>query len=691
MNRKWRGILSVVLIMILSVSAAFAAGQGQQMGQVQGMRGNVNYSDMGHYTWGVNELSELTSSGLLYGYEDGTFRPANAVTEVEAVAMVVRMMGWQDDGSGSGVDMENVPTWAEEVVKIASQNHLFDGMDPLDPSQECTREEIAQYVANAYGLGDEVGNDYQGARYLDEGSISNDRMAAVYAMKSLGLMIGDNLAKFNPVTSVSRLEMAMIMHRHCHTWRYRHLTGQEYAVDEMPNATILIDGEPDRYHISLTPMISIGFDENVYFEQAGNVFSETELKSILTIEDDEGTLIEYSVDIDPDMWEITPEALAYNTTYHLQFDGTQVVDSDGNIVKQQTEAYFTTVAQGDLYVESVDPSDNEEDVPVDTSVVIVFNDVAYEKDDPSMPYDDSTAQAVLSISGFVGGSWTTLDMEDYEVDVEDETWTVTFDEELAFNQWYRVDLDQSELAGFTGDDDFLFRTVGETALSFEPEGDAVPVDAVMTLLFGAPIDNLDDEAIDEDDAQAMITVTRDAVEIPFEVTVEHTTDATLIVIADGDLLSYDTQYTVEVDEDLIAGGIIGETLFDFTTEAIEASLELRYADETLVAWDDETESYLAEGLEALVLTLDESAVPYVDDVGTVLADLTLTDFIDFDLVPGEDFTLVVNPLEDHVFEILFRALEPGDYAVTVSGIHFDESDPESYFGNEPMVFELTLE
>ena len=56
---------------------------------------NKNFSDInGH--WAESYILKATDAGILNGYSDGTFKPDGNVTYAEAVAIMLRSMGYKD-------------------------------------------------------------------------------------------------------------------------------------------------------------------------------------------------------------------------------------------------------------------------------------------------------------------------------------------------------------------------------------------------------------------------------------------------------------------------------------------------------------------------------------------------------------------------------------------------------------------
>lgn len=66
-------------------------------------------------TWGETEVTALVNSGVINGYEDGTFRPNNKLSRAEAVAMVNRMM--------------KRGTTKQELAELAKVSNPFSDID----------------------------------------------------------------------------------------------------------------------------------------------------------------------------------------------------------------------------------------------------------------------------------------------------------------------------------------------------------------------------------------------------------------------------------------------------------------------------------------------------------------------------------------------------------------------------------
>jgi L-ascorbate metabolism protein UlaG (beta-lactamase superfamily) len=68
-------------------------------------------------------------AGVLSGYEDGTFRPNQAITRQEAAVMVARLVGWSEnpDGANKFKDRADIAGWSVGAVGAAAEGSLISG------------------------------------------------------------------------------------------------------------------------------------------------------------------------------------------------------------------------------------------------------------------------------------------------------------------------------------------------------------------------------------------------------------------------------------------------------------------------------------------------------------------------------------------------------------------------------------
>jgi len=104
--------------------------------------GTSKFTDMAGYGWAQGYVAYATGLGVVKGYPDGTFKPGQTVTYDEAAAMIVRALGYTDE-SLTG-------TWpANYVVKAKALGILDDVKSAMGGAN---RGDIAQMLYNSLTL-----------------------------------------------------------------------------------------------------------------------------------------------------------------------------------------------------------------------------------------------------------------------------------------------------------------------------------------------------------------------------------------------------------------------------------------------------------------------------------------------------------------------------------------------------------
>ncbi|WP_261808193.1 S-layer homology domain-containing protein [Paenibacillus sp. N3.4] len=150
----------LVLTMVMGgATAAFAKGNDNDKGSDKsnngnknGFKGNVeirlNFNDLKNAEWALRYIASLANKNVFEGYEDGTFKPDNSVSRIEAITAAVRLMGLRDKAESSAEmqtklnfkDADKVPSWAVGYVAVALENDLFtENDDAVQPQKAADR------------------------------------------------------------------------------------------------------------------------------------------------------------------------------------------------------------------------------------------------------------------------------------------------------------------------------------------------------------------------------------------------------------------------------------------------------------------------------------------------------------------------------------------------------------------------
>ena len=202
--RQWWWV--VILLMMLG----FGASQGAEVQGVElGVKGeSLSFRDLSDSHWARPAILELSESGILKGYPDGSFRPEKSLTYGEWIKMVVL--------AGSGSEPVQEGDWAKATYNQAIEQGILtrraipeaklkwpipreDMALILDGLPEVTKNRIVNYEAVAGSLKD-----------VETGTDSHHAILRGYF---LGLYQGYPDGTFRPEGTLTRAEGAQVLSR----------------------------------------------------------------------------------------------------------------------------------------------------------------------------------------------------------------------------------------------------------------------------------------------------------------------------------------------------------------------------------------------------------------------------------------------------------------------------------------------
>jgi mannitol/fructose-specific phosphotransferase system IIA component len=136
-------ILSLVLVIALvlgSFSFAFAAAPADVV--------DTDYEEA---------VETLMALGVINGYPDGTYRPANVVTRAEMAKLLIYILGYSDLASGTAGFSDTAGHWAEGTIGLAAGIGLVQGYPDgsFKPDATVTFDEAITMIVRALGYTDE--------------------------------------------------------------------------------------------------------------------------------------------------------------------------------------------------------------------------------------------------------------------------------------------------------------------------------------------------------------------------------------------------------------------------------------------------------------------------------------------------------------------------------------------------------
>jgi parallel beta-helix repeat protein len=113
------------------------------------------FKDVKSSFWAAKAIGSAANNGFLKGFPDGTFRPGNNLTKIQALVSIVN--GLSLTGSHPTVlqvysDRAQIPSYATTATAIATQKLIvvnYPQIEQLEPLREITRAEIAALIYQA--------------------------------------------------------------------------------------------------------------------------------------------------------------------------------------------------------------------------------------------------------------------------------------------------------------------------------------------------------------------------------------------------------------------------------------------------------------------------------------------------------------------------------------------------------------
>jgi parallel beta-helix repeat protein len=114
-----------------------------------------NFTDIPGNFWAANAIKTAAAMGFISGFPDGSFRPGQNLTKIQAIVAIVN--GLKLTGGNANVlsfysDRSQIPSYATNSMAIATQKLLvvnYPQTEILEPLREITRAEVAAIIYQA--------------------------------------------------------------------------------------------------------------------------------------------------------------------------------------------------------------------------------------------------------------------------------------------------------------------------------------------------------------------------------------------------------------------------------------------------------------------------------------------------------------------------------------------------------------
>ena len=171
------------------------------------------FSDVKPEDWFYNNVMDAVANGYMNGEGNGIFNPMGKSTRAAFACTIANALGYEapEDTTTVTTRFKDVPSthWGAGAIAFCVENEIIGGYDDgtFRPNQAITRQEAAAILNNAFGL--TASTDV--SKFTDANRIASWATAHVAAVANAELMNGDVDGAFRPTSNLNRAELASIM------------------------------------------------------------------------------------------------------------------------------------------------------------------------------------------------------------------------------------------------------------------------------------------------------------------------------------------------------------------------------------------------------------------------------------------------------------------------------------------------
>ncbi|MEK0313832.1 S-layer homology domain-containing protein [Cohnella sp. 56] len=236
--RKWKSITAtIVAMLLLAQSLGFGANQAAAAPAGSQAAASVSLSDIGG-SYARSEIQALVDRGILSGFQDGTYRPKNAMTRAE-LSKVLSIAAGLEPNAGAAAVFADIPAaaWYKGYAGALVSAGIATGVasDRFDPNGQVSREQLAAFFVRAMGLQDKAEQLRSTPDVSDLSTVAPWALPSVKLAFSIGFLQGtagkDGSVRFNPKQhadrqALARLAFEFVEHRGQYEKKAEELTGQ---------------------------------------------------------------------------------------------------------------------------------------------------------------------------------------------------------------------------------------------------------------------------------------------------------------------------------------------------------------------------------------------------------------------------------------------------------------------------------
>ncbi len=205
MIERWMALICALCLFCIPACAA-SEGEEEESGELR-------FSDVTESDWFYAPVTWLAERGILRGFEDGTFRPQDTLTEMQLIKLLLKP--WMPEE----VEEPQGNQWWAPYAEFGLREGILTVEDLASMDSEASRLRVAQLLARLPLL--PVSEDYLVEPDLewilpaiaDREEIPEEDLASVITVYASGIMQGYDDGCFHPERTLTRAEGAAVVLR----------------------------------------------------------------------------------------------------------------------------------------------------------------------------------------------------------------------------------------------------------------------------------------------------------------------------------------------------------------------------------------------------------------------------------------------------------------------------------------------
>lgn len=264
-NRKRKNLVSIALVFCM-IFMSFAASAETYINDVASP---VSYES--DPEWAGDRMFDWLNKGMISGYDTSSFRPDDAITKAEFIAIVNMVFGYHDTEFKTFDDVTESDWFYYDVAKAVRAGYVNSKESSFEPESKISREEVTVMLAKVLRI-DAKSYSSAARKFKDYSKIASENRQFINAMVEMGYIGGYSDHTFRPKDPITRAETVAIFNKAVGRIYYEYGVYGPRSGAEVISTNVLVN-QPD---ITLQNMTIYG---NLYLS-AGIANGEVELYNV---------------------------------------------------------------------------------------------------------------------------------------------------------------------------------------------------------------------------------------------------------------------------------------------------------------------------------------------------------------------------------------------------------------------------